>query len=137
MTCTETCETLALGPICVDTCSEGCQCDEGYALQGSQCVTRSECGCNFEGHQLATNETFWVDLDCQIFCYCNGTDNSVHCETIPCKDDGAGGSLGGRLRLHQGPGFPTELRKQRGDVGCLWGGETGAGSSRKAGSLGR
>ena len=87
MTCTETCETLALGPICVDTCTEGCQCDEGYALQGSQCVTRSECGCNFEGHQLATKETFWVDLDCQIFCYCNGTDNSVHCETIPCKDD--------------------------------------------------
>lgn len=87
MTCTETCETLALGPICVDSCSEGCQCDEGYALQGSQCVTRSECGCNFEGHQLATNETFWVDQDCQIFCYCNGTDNSVHCETIPCKDD--------------------------------------------------
>lgn len=83
----ETCETLTLGPICVDTCSEGCQCDEGYALQGSQCVTRSECGCNFEGHQLATNETFWVDLDCQIFCYCNGTDNSVHCETVPCKDD--------------------------------------------------
>lgn len=87
MTCTETCETLALGPICVDSCSEGCQCDEGYALQGSQCVPRSECGCNFEGHQLATNETFWVDLDCQIFCYCNGTDNSVHCETFPCKDD--------------------------------------------------
>lgn len=87
MTCTETCETLALGPICVESCSEGCQCDEGYALQGSQCVTRSECGCNFEGHQLATNETFWVDQDCQIFCYCNGTDNSVHCETIPCRDD--------------------------------------------------
>uniref|UniRef100_G1PN46 Alpha-tectorin n=1 Tax=Myotis lucifugus TaxID=59463 RepID=G1PN46_MYOLU len=87
MTCTETCETLALGPICVDSCSEGCQCDEGYALQGSQCVARSECGCNFEGHQLATNQTFWVDLDCQIFCYCNGTDNSVHCETVPCKDD--------------------------------------------------
>ncbi|XP_066895261.1 alpha-tectorin isoform X1 [Kogia breviceps] len=87
MMCTETCETLALGPICVDTCSEGCQCDEGYALQGSQCVPRSECGCNFEGHLLATNETFWVDLDCQIFCYCNGTDNSVHCETIPCKGD--------------------------------------------------
>nr|XP_011730488.1 alpha-tectorin isoform X7 [Macaca nemestrina] len=87
ITCTETCETLALGPICVDSCSEGCQCDEGYALLGSQCVTRSECGCNFEGHQLVTNETFWVDLDCQIFCYCNGTDNSVHCETVPCKDD--------------------------------------------------
>lgn len=87
MTCVETCETLVLGPICVDSCSEGCQCDEGYALQGNQCVTRSECGCNFEGHQLATNETFWVDLDCQIFCYCNGTDNSVHCETISCKED--------------------------------------------------
>ena len=87
VTCTETCETLTLGPTCVDSCSEGCQCDEGYALRHSQCVPRSECGCNFEGHQLATNETFWVDLDCQIFCYCNGTDNSVHCETIPCKGD--------------------------------------------------
>ncbi|XP_074068329.1 alpha-tectorin [Macrotis lagotis] len=87
MTCTETCETLAIGPICVDSCAEGCQCDEGYALRGTQCVPRSECGCNFEGHQLSTNETFWVDLDCQLFCYCNGTDNSVHCESIPCKDD--------------------------------------------------
>ncbi|XP_056682094.1 alpha-tectorin [Monodelphis domestica] len=87
MTCTETCETLAIGPVCVDSCAEGCQCDEGYALRGTQCVPRSECGCNFEGHQLSTNETFWVDLDCQLFCYCNGTDNSVHCESIPCKDD--------------------------------------------------
>lgn len=33
----------------------------------------------------------------------------------------AGGSLGGRLRLHQGPGFPTELRKHREEMWAVFG----------------
>ncbi|XP_063799566.1 alpha-tectorin [Pseudophryne corroboree] len=85
--CTETCETLSSGRVCSDTCTEGCQCDEGFALQGSQCVPKSECGCNFEGHQVSTNQTFWIDMDCKSLCYCNGSDNSVYCETTPCKDE--------------------------------------------------
>lgn len=87
ITCTETCETLASGPVCTDSCTEGCQCDEGFALQGTRCIPKSECGCNFEGHQVSTNETFWIDLDCKSLCFCNGTDNSVYCETSPCKDE--------------------------------------------------
>ncbi|XP_048368680.1 alpha-tectorin isoform X2 [Sphaerodactylus townsendi] len=87
MTCTEACESLGAGPVCLDSCVEGCQCDEGFALQGTQCIPRSECGCIFEGHQLSTNQSFWMDIDCQYFCYCNGSDNSVHCENIPCKED--------------------------------------------------
>ncbi|CAH2319465.1 alpha-tectorin [Pelobates cultripes] len=85
--CSETCDTLVSGPVCVDSCTEGCQCDEGYALRGSRCVTKSECGCSFDGHQVSTNDTFWADMDCKSFCYCNGSDNSVYCETSPCKDD--------------------------------------------------
>lgn len=83
----ETCETLATGPICADACAEGCQCDEGFALRGTRCVPRGECGCNFEGRQLATNQTFWMDVACHFLCYCNGSDNSVYCENVSCKDD--------------------------------------------------
>nr|XP_020648218.1 alpha-tectorin [Pogona vitticeps] len=87
MTCSESCENLLTGPVCLDTCVEGCQCDEGFAFRGAHCIPRTECGCSFEGHQLSTNQTFWMDIDCQYFCYCNGSDNSVHCENIPCKED--------------------------------------------------
>ncbi|XP_075183389.1 alpha-tectorin [Anomaloglossus baeobatrachus] len=87
ITCSETCETLATGPVCSDSCTEGCQCDEGFALLGTRCVPRSECGCNFDGRQVSTNETFWIDLDCKSLCYCNGSDNSVYCESMPCKDE--------------------------------------------------
>lgn len=87
MSCVETCETLATGPVCADTCTEGCQCDEGFALRGTHCIPRGECGCNFEGRQLATNQTFWMDIACHFLCYCNGSDNSVYCENVFCKDD--------------------------------------------------
>ncbi|XP_072740487.1 alpha-tectorin [Ciconia boyciana] len=87
MSCVETCETLATGPVCADACAEGCQCDEGFALRGTRCVPRGECGCNFEGRQLATNQTFWMDVACHFLCYCNGSDNSVYCENTSCKDD--------------------------------------------------
>ncbi|KAM6370751.1 alpha-tectorin [Pluvialis apricaria] len=87
MSCVETCETLATGPVCADTCTEGCQCDEGFALRGTHCIPRGECGCNFEGRQLATNQTFWMDISCHFLCYCNGSDNSVYCENVSCKDD--------------------------------------------------
>lgn len=87
MSCVETCESLASGPVCRDTCSEGCQCDEGFALRGTRCIPRRECGCNFEGRQLATNQTFWMDISCHFLCYCNGSDNSVYCENVSCKDD--------------------------------------------------
>uniref|UniRef100_A0A670Z162 Alpha-tectorin n=1 Tax=Pseudonaja textilis TaxID=8673 RepID=A0A670Z162_PSETE len=87
MSCSESCDTLSMGPICLDSCVEGCQCDKGFVLQGTQCILRSDCGCSFEGHQLSTNQSFWMDIDCQYFCYCNGSDNSVRCENLPCKED--------------------------------------------------
>ncbi|NXG08040.1 TECTA protein, partial [Sakesphorus luctuosus] len=87
LSCVETCESLASGPVCTDTCAEGCQCDEGFALRGTRCIPRRDCGCSFEGRQLATNQTFWMDISCHFLCYCNGSDNSVYCENVSCKDD--------------------------------------------------
>ncbi|XP_013925027.1 PREDICTED: alpha-tectorin [Thamnophis sirtalis] len=87
MSCSESCDTLSMGPVCLDSCVVGCQCDKGFVLRGTQCILRSDCGCSFEGYQLSTNQSFWMDTDCQYFCYCNGSDNSVRCENLPCKED--------------------------------------------------
>ncbi|XP_052447930.1 alpha-tectorin [Carassius gibelio] len=72
---------------CPLPCSEGCQCEEGFALRDGICVARSDCGCFYQGQQLATNETFWTDWECQERCYCNGTDNSVYCTFSPCHPE--------------------------------------------------
>lgn len=92
LTCTNLDEPEEPCPI---PCAEGCQCEEGYALRDGQCVARSDCGCMYMGRQLATNETFWTDWECQERCFCNGTDNSVYCQFAPCdaeefcqEDDG-------------------------------------------------
>ncbi|CAL8305053.1 alpha-tectorin [Gadus morhua] len=69
---------------CPLPCQEGCQCEEGYALRDGLCVARSDCGCKSHGRKLATNQTFWRDRECLERCYCNGSDNSVYCQTGPC-----------------------------------------------------
>ncbi|XP_026225589.1 alpha-tectorin [Anabas testudineus] len=69
---------------CLLPCQEGCQCEEGFVLRDGLCVLRSDCGCMSHGRQLATNQTFWTDWECQERCYCNGSDNSVYCQLAPC-----------------------------------------------------
>ncbi|TKS83231.1 Alpha-tectorin Precursor [Collichthys lucidus] len=72
---------------CPLPCQEGCQCEDGYALRDGLCVPRSDCGCMSHGRQLATNQTFWTDWECQERCYCNGSDNSVYCQLAPCHSE--------------------------------------------------
>ncbi|XP_039634453.1 alpha-tectorin isoform X5 [Perca fluviatilis] len=72
---------------CPLPCQEGCQCEEGFALRDGLCVARSDCGCMSHGRQLATNQTFWTDWECQERCYCNGSDNSVYCQLAPCHTE--------------------------------------------------
>ncbi|KAG7484830.1 hypothetical protein MATL_G00054680 [Megalops atlanticus] len=82
--CPLTCTILEPEVPCPLPCSEGCQCEEGYALKDGQCIPKSDCGCLYRGRHMATNETFWMDWECQERCYCNGTDNSVYCHFSPC-----------------------------------------------------
>ncbi|XP_072769863.1 alpha-tectorin isoform X1 [Nerophis lumbriciformis] len=72
---------------CPLPCREGCRCEDGFALRGGLCVARGECGCASHGRQLATNQTFWSDWECQERCYCNGSDNSVYCLPAPCHPE--------------------------------------------------
>ncbi|XP_028323355.1 alpha-tectorin isoform X2 [Gouania willdenowi] len=86
--CPLTCLTLdEPEEACPLPCQEGCQCEDGFALRDGRCVARSDCGCISHGRQLATNQTFWTDWECQERCYCNGSDNNVYCHLAPCHPE--------------------------------------------------
>ncbi|KAL4608607.1 alpha-tectorin [Arapaima gigas] len=85
--CPLTCANLGLEGPCPLPCSEGCQCEDGYVLKDGQCIHKSDCGCLHRGRQLATNETFWTDWECQERCFCNGADNRVYCQIAPCHSE--------------------------------------------------
>ncbi|XP_032905509.1 alpha-tectorin [Amblyraja radiata] len=85
--CPLTCQSMRHDADCHLPCVEGCQCDPGFALKGGRCIATNECGCVYEGSEVASNETFWADSECQTRCFCNGTDNAVYCESGPCRAD--------------------------------------------------
>ncbi|XP_041030218.1 alpha-tectorin [Carcharodon carcharias] len=85
--CPMTCLSLEDDVDCNLPCVEGCQCDQGFALKDGHCIPKSHCGCVYEGLDVRTNETFWVGRDCQVRCYCNGSDNALHCESGSCRVD--------------------------------------------------
>ncbi|XP_014350371.1 alpha-tectorin, partial [Latimeria chalumnae] len=86
--CPETCDTLHItDSLCLPSCEVGCECNEGFALQDSHCIPKSDCGCFYNGRRFSTNESFWLDIDCTTFCYCNGSDNTVYCNSVSCKED--------------------------------------------------
>uniref|UniRef100_A0A4W3GVP4 Tectorin alpha n=1 Tax=Callorhinchus milii TaxID=7868 RepID=A0A4W3GVP4_CALMI len=85
--CPATCSALGAERDCPLPCAEGCQCHEGFALKDGLCVPRSECGCIHGGRHLSANETLWLEKECQVRCYCNGSDNTVTCEAVPCRGD--------------------------------------------------
>ncbi|XP_043931083.1 alpha-tectorin [Protopterus annectens] len=84
--CPVTCHALYPDQACSAPCVEGCQCDDGFVLHESECIPRRDCGCYFQGQQLANNQTFWNDIDCLFLCRCNGSDNILYCEEMPCKE---------------------------------------------------
>ncbi|GCC20590.1 hypothetical protein chiPu_0019153 [Chiloscyllium punctatum] len=85
--CPMTCVSLEQDVVCTLPCVEGCQCDQGFVLKDGHCIPKSHCGCVYEGLEVRTNETFWLDRDCQTRCYCNGSDNAVYCESASCRLD--------------------------------------------------
>lgn len=85
--CPLTCTSIGLDGPCPLPCSEGCQCEEGFVLKDGRCIHKSDCGCLHRGRQLATNETFWTDWECQERCFCNGADNRVYCQIAPCHSE--------------------------------------------------
>ncbi|KAJ8416809.1 hypothetical protein AAFF_G00326870 [Aldrovandia affinis] len=82
--CPASCADLAAPSECPEMfCTEGCQCDTGFAMSGSDCVPYSQCGCTFQERYYLLKEKF-ISSDCSQSCECTPT-GSV-CQPKSCPD---------------------------------------------------
>ncbi|XP_050786525.1 IgGFc-binding protein-like isoform X4 [Gopherus flavomarginatus] len=83
--CPATCVDQSAPSSCQDPCVESCQCKDGFMLSQGKCISKSSCGCQFEGRPYAPNESFWIDEACGTWCICNATTRQVECVAATCK----------------------------------------------------
>ncbi|XP_018426233.1 PREDICTED: IgGFc-binding protein-like [Nanorana parkeri] len=81
--CSTTCAALSDIYECSDLCDEGCECDEGYVFDGSDCLPLSQCGCYENGVYYQANEVVLND-DCSQECTCNPI-SGVSCRNKTCS----------------------------------------------------
>ena len=55
-----------------------CVCDDGYVMEGGQCIRKSNCGCNLEDGSRVPNGFSQTSRDCSIMCQC--TDSYWNCK---------------------------------------------------------
>uniref|UniRef100_A0A8P4GAB3 VWFD domain-containing protein n=1 Tax=Dicentrarchus labrax TaxID=13489 RepID=A0A8P4GAB3_DICLA len=99
--CPAACPSLAFPFSCDTACQEGCQCDDGFVLNGNQCVPPTACGCYHQGRYLQGGEQFWDGEECQSLCSCNGMTGVVHC--IPCGPQESCCVVEGEFGCHPNP----------------------------------
>nr|XP_057933710.1 alpha-tectorin [Doryrhamphus excisus] len=66
-------------------CVEGCQCDQGYVVNGKSCILPQDCGCYTDGKYYEPKQLFW-NTDCSKRCRCIGR-NLIQCDPRRCKAD--------------------------------------------------
>ncbi|XP_069057211.1 IgGFc-binding protein-like [Pleurodeles waltl] len=81
--CATTCNGLSTPVGCTSTCKEGCACDEGFVLNGGECVRISECGCSHNGVYYKSGQVFFPGARCSQQCTCNAG-GAVDCKTFSC-----------------------------------------------------
>ncbi|KAH0631328.1 hypothetical protein JD844_005616 [Phrynosoma platyrhinos] len=80
--CSADCAGITDSSICPETCTEGCQCDDGFFFDGLGCVTVENCGCFGNGSyykKVLTNE-------CQQVCSCV-PGRGITCKSHSCSSD--------------------------------------------------
>uniref|UniRef100_A0A673C073 VWFD domain-containing protein n=1 Tax=Sphaeramia orbicularis TaxID=375764 RepID=A0A673C073_9TELE len=101
--CPSTCPSLSFPFSCNTPCQEGCQCDDGFVLNGNQCVPPTGCGCHHQGRYRQGGEQFWAGDECQSLCSCNGTTGIVHCVPNSCGAQESCRVVGGEYGCHPSP----------------------------------
>ncbi|NXJ13571.1 FCGBP protein, partial [Odontophorus gujanensis] len=95
--CPPTCRPHALPEGCASApCTEGCFCDVGFILSGSECVPTSDCGCEHRGLYYKKGAEFYPS--CQELCVCKAG-GVTECRAASC-------------------GAHEECRVQDGVLGC-------------------
>ncbi|XP_075184095.1 IgGFc-binding protein-like [Anomaloglossus baeobatrachus] len=84
-TCDVSCSGISTSTSCINECSEGCECDDGYLFDGNRCVPMEYCGCFYNGRYYNLEDSV-VSSDCLQRCTCqNG--GLVECSQFSCSDD--------------------------------------------------
>ncbi|XP_043849817.1 IgGFc-binding protein-like [Dromiciops gliroides] len=106
--CPNSCTDRTLANQCQTPCQEGCQCDPGFVLSGTDCVPPTQCGCTSEGRYYLAGETFWEGEGCRRFCHCDASTHEVHCFNTSCGPGERCGTLKGIFGCH--PLAPSTCR---------------------------
>ncbi|KAE8284015.1 IgGFc-binding protein Fcgamma-binding protein antigen [Larimichthys crocea] len=101
--CPSACPSLSFPFACAAVCQEGCQCDDGFVLNGNQCVPPTACGCYHQGRSRRGGEQFWDGEECQSLCTCNGTTGRVHCSRNSCGPQESCRVVEGEFGCHPNP----------------------------------
>ncbi|KAF7242404.1 IgGFc-binding protein, partial [Varanus komodoensis] len=83
--CPATCSDQSAPSTCKKPCMETCQCNDGYVVNGNQCVPAKNCGCIYNGLHYKAGEEFWDDENCHSLCKCDPSVGRVRCWKASCK----------------------------------------------------
>ncbi|XP_067851819.1 IgGFc-binding protein-like [Heptranchias perlo] len=83
--CPATCTDHFAPGNCSKPCVEDCQCNDGFVLSGSLCVSVENCGCVHNKKYYEKGAMFWED-GCLRRCRCAGNDQ-VECEAGSCRPE--------------------------------------------------
>uniref|UniRef100_I3KI08 VWFD domain-containing protein n=1 Tax=Oreochromis niloticus TaxID=8128 RepID=I3KI08_ORENI len=78
-------------------------CNNGFILNGDQCVPPTSCGCYHQGRYRESGEQFWDGEECQSLCTCNGTTGNVHCTPNSCGPQESCRVVEGEFGCHPNP----------------------------------
>ncbi|XP_056410372.1 IgGFc-binding protein-like [Hyla sarda] len=81
--CPSTCLSLSLSTKCDNLCREGCDCQAGYVLSGTECVPLSQCGCLYNSQYFKPGDIFYPENTCENKCTCNNG-GTVTCAPTSC-----------------------------------------------------
>uniref|UniRef100_W5MEX7 Zonadhesin n=1 Tax=Lepisosteus oculatus TaxID=7918 RepID=W5MEX7_LEPOC len=89
--CQPTCADLHASVHCdkVQSCVEGCVCNNGYVLSEDKCVPIRKCGCqDKKGNYYKVSES-WITDHCSQKCKCEEEDDhaEIDCDDYGCDDD--------------------------------------------------
>ncbi|XP_010737445.2 IgGFc-binding protein [Larimichthys crocea] len=82
--CPATCASLTSLDTCHRTCTEACECDQGYLLSGVTCVPVRDCGCSYDGQYYRKGDVFYPESECVEQCVCE-ENGAVSCQKAKCR----------------------------------------------------
>nr|XP_045235270.1 IgGFc-binding protein-like [Macaca fascicularis] len=98
--CPSSCTEPALPDSCPTPCQDGCQCDPGSVLSGTDCVSPIQCSCSTGGRYHPAREAFWAGEHWEQFCHREASTHAMCCSPSSCGPGQRCGTLRGIFGCH-------------------------------------